>query len=88
MPKKDDFIIPWKSFQAWVSKVAQAVFVKVSNVLEFPYRLVVLWGAGSAMADQVTLSQPGGGDNAHHITTGTPGFSDLRTALLPKVFLF
>ena len=35
--KKDDFIIPWKSFQAWVSKVAQAVFVKVSNVLEFPY---------------------------------------------------
>ena len=32
-------------------------------------------------ADQLTLFQPGGTDYAHLITTGTPGFSDLRTAL-------
>ena len=30
---------------------------------------------------QLTLSQPGGEDYAHPITTGTPGFSDLPTAL-------
>ena len=34
------------------------------------------------LADQLTLFQPGGGtDYAHLITTGTPGFSDLPTAL-------
>jgi hypothetical protein len=39
-------------------------------------------GPGGALADQLTLSQPGGGaDYAHHISTGTPGFSDLPTAL-------
>ena len=34
------------------------------------------------LADQLTLSQPGGTDYAHLITTGTPGFSDLPTALI------
>ena len=36
------------------------------------------------LADQLTLFQPGGGgtDYAHLITTGTPGFSDLPTALM------
>ena len=34
------------------------------------------------LADQLTLFQPGGTDYAHLITTGTPGFSDLRTALI------
>ena len=34
------------------------------------------------LADQLTLFQPGGTDFAHLITTGTPGFSDLPTALL------
>ena len=34
------------------------------------------------LADQLTLFQPGGTDYAHLITTGTPGFSDLPTALL------
>ena len=43
-------------------------------------------GAGGAMtpqilADQLTLSQPGGADYAHLIYTGIPGFSDLPTAL-------
>ena len=43
-------------------------------------------GAGGTMApqvltDQLTLSQPGGADYAHHINTGTHGFSDLPTAL-------
>ena len=33
------------------------------------------------LADQLTLFQPGGTDYAHLITTGTPGFSDLLTAL-------
>ena len=37
------------------------------------------------LADQLTLFQPGGTlgtDYSHLITTGTPGFSDLPTALL------
>ena len=34
------------------------------------------------LADQLTLFQPGGTDYAHLITTGTPGFSDLPTAIL------
>ena len=34
------------------------------------------------LADQLTQFQPGGTDYAHLITTGTPGFSDLPTALL------
>ena len=33
------------------------------------------------LADQLTLFQPGGTDYAHLITTGTPGFSDIPTAL-------
>ena len=33
------------------------------------------------LADQLTLFQPGETDYAHLITTGTPGFSDLPTAL-------
>ena len=33
------------------------------------------------LADHLTLFQPGGTDFAHLITTGTPGFSDLPTAL-------
>ena len=36
------------------------------------------------LADKLTLFQPGGyrTDYAHLITTGTPGFSDLPTALV------
>ena len=33
------------------------------------------------LTDQLTLFQPGGTDYAHLITTGTPGFLDLPTAL-------
>ena len=33
------------------------------------------------LADQLTLFQPGGTDYDHLNTTGTPGFSDLPTAL-------
>ena len=36
------------------------------------------------LADQLTLSQPEETDYAHLITTGTPGFSDLPTALTLK----
>ena len=45
---------------------------------------VVPGGSGCAMADQITLCQPGGTDYAHLITTGTPRFSDLPTALPHK----
>ena len=34
------------------------------------------------LADQLTLFQPGGTDYARLITTGTPGFLDLPTALI------
>ena len=37
------------------------------------------------LADQLTLFQPGGTDYAQLITTGTPGISDLPTALLCTV---
>ena len=40
------------------------------------------WWCTQILADQLTLFQPGGTDYAHLITTGTPGFSDLPTALL------
>ena len=41
-------------------------------------------GHTQILADQLTLFQPGRTDYAHLITTGTPGFSDLPTALLHK----
>ena len=55
-------------------------------------RGVVPGGAGDAMTPpdfgrQLTLSQPGGADYAHHITTGTPGFSDLPMAQLCIAYL-
>ena len=37
------------------------------------------------LADQLTLFQSGGTDYAHLITTGTPGFSDVPTALTSTV---
>ena len=42
--------------------------------------LGVPWHA-QILADQLTLFQPGVTDYAHLITTGTPRFSDLPTAL-------
>ena len=50
------------------------------------FRPVVPGCAGHTqiLADQLTLFQPGGTDCAHLITTGTPGFSDLPTALVCK----
>ena len=51
-------------------------------------RAVASGGAGGAcasvfLADQLTLSQPGGEHYVHHITTCPPsGFSNLATALL------
>ena len=42
-----------------------------------------LWGLqpSQCLAEQLTLSQPGGADYAHHSTTSPPKFSDLATAL-------
>ena len=49
-------------------------------------------GAGGAvapqfLAEQLTLSQPGGADYAHHSTMSPPGFSGLATALLQMVVI-
>ena len=50
--------------------------------------LITQWGGEQAMVPPDfgssfnPISQPEGADYAHHITTGTPGFSDLPTALL------
>ena len=41
----------------------------------------VPWQHPQILEDQLTLSEPGGADYAHHINTGTPGFSDLSTAI-------
>ena len=66
-------------------------FLLVINVNEIRYsmlcRPVVPGGAGGSIAPpdfgrSVNLSQPGGTDYAHYITTGIPGFSSLPTALL------
>ena len=40
------------------------------------------------LADQLTLSQPGGADYAHHINTGIPGFSDLPKDLTSEQVCF
>jgi hypothetical protein len=40
------------------------------------------------LAKQLTLSEPGGANCAHHIITGTPGFSDLPTALIHVLLIF
>ena len=37
------------------------------------------------LADQLTLFQPGGTDYVHLISTGTPRFSDLSTALKGQI---
>ena len=39
------------------------------------------------LADQLTLFQPGGTDYTRLITTGTPGFSDLPTALQNTIWI-
>ena len=50
---------------------------------------VVSEGAGGAiLAEQLTLSQPGETGYAHHITTGTPGFSDLHIVHMALVYQF
>ena len=47
-----------------------------------PCRPVGARGGGTQiLADQLNLSQPGGDNYTHHITTGTLGFSDLPPVL-------
>ena len=62
-------------------KIQAAAYYGARTVGTCAVRPVVPGCAGCA-ADQLTLFQPGGTDYAHLITTGTPGFSDLPTALL------
>ena len=53
------------------------------------YRGVVPGVAGGTMEDQLTLSQTGGTDYSHHITTPpSPGFSHSPTALWYVPFLW
>ena len=61
-------------------------YFKFCFFLTISYRPVARWGLGVAvapqfLAEQLTLSQPGGADYAHHSITSPHGFSDLATAL-------
>ena len=67
----------------WPSSKGQSTFVISHFTVAGPSSLGVPgvpWHT-QILADQLTLFQPGGTDCAHLITTGTPGFSDLPTAL-------
>ena len=60
--------------------------MRIGNLV-YIRRSVVPGSAGGGMAPQIltnqlTLSEPGGTNYAHHINTWTPGFSDLPTALI------
>ena len=75
-------------FDSVASKQVGDFFWPIQKIWTLRGRGVVPGGAGCPMAhpdfgDQLTLFQPAGGgaDYAHLITTGTPGFSDLPTAL-------
>ena len=59
---------------------------KQKNIAGHMCRGVVIGGAEGAMADQLTLSQPGGGGRlCPPNINGMPGFSDLPTAL-PTIY--
>ena len=62
--------------QSQISVIKSILFTGLSSlgVVGVPWHTQIL-------TDQLTLFQPGGTDYAHLITTGTPGFSDLPTAL-------
>ena len=61
--------------------------IKVKQRLHIHVRAVARGGLGGLqppqfLTDQLTLSQPGGTDYAHHSNTSPPRFSDLATGLL------
>ena len=72
-----------------VSGVSKIRFFLQIELLNFCAKIAGLSSLGvpgvpwhsQILADQLTLFQPGGSDYAHLITTDTPGFSDLPTAL-------
>ena len=66
-----EFLIWWDQNQGTYSKSGLSSL----GVPGVPWHTQIL-------ADQLTLFQPGGTNYAHLITTGTPGFSDLPTALM------
>ena len=63
------------------------VFQMTGAILKLCRPVVPGWHT-QILADQLTLFHPGGTDNAHLITTGTPGFSDLPTALMMDVVYY
>ena len=73
---KEDLIFPFSSY-------IRFHFKESYNLVQQACRPCRPWVCRvcQILADQLTLFQPGGTDYAHLITTGTPGFSDLPTAL-------
>ena len=84
-----DFAGLW--LRAWLISgwLQTCLFQKDIDHQRFKLKLGHVWGQAfvldnlhsQILADQSILSQPGGADYACHITTGTPRFSDLLTAL-------
>ena len=66
-------------YPTWTRQIFQIVTIYSSGLSSLGVPSVP-WHT-HILADQLTLFQPGGTDFAHLITTGTPGFSDLPTAL-------
>ena len=67
-------------FKKWISLQSDNAGLSSLGLPGVPWHTQIL-------ADQLTLFQQGGTDYAHLITTGTPGFSDLPTALLLLLML-
>ena len=76
-------VLSWL-LRAWVSQDFFVVFVWIEDILRQACRPRGCRGMSwlpQILAVNLTLSQPGGTDYAHHNTTGTPGYSHLPTAL-------
>ena len=67
----------------WVKVLVFGFYFSWSgSILQFRQTIIKVRSVAIGEADQLTLSQPGGGANyAHHITKSHPEFSDLVTAL-------
>ena len=73
----------WRSCQARVANKKCNFNVRsVDDLFElFTTQDCHPWGHPQILADQLTLSQPGGENYAHHITASTSRFSDLPTTM-------
>ena len=83
-PKKIQMCFKSKSLA--FGRRLEATGPRTNSLFQSKSGMSSLWVPGvpwhpQILADQLTISQPGGTDYAHLITTGTPGFPDLPTAL-------